>query len=277
MLSMNAGPFAVSLALVTLMLAMLVAAGVGHVVGRRQQTGIGDVLIDMFVVALMMARIAFVIQWFDIYRGSPWSMLDVRDGGFVPWAGAVAAALMAARRGWCHAPLRRPLAAGLAAGTLAWSSVSGALSLLQQPALPQVKLMTLQGAPADSVALSRGKPMVVNLWASWCPPCRREMPMLVAAQEREKGVSFVFVNEGEDRSTVERYLSDGSLEPANVLLDPGARFGREVGSTALPTTLFYDAGGRLMDTHLGALSAASLADKLERLGSRADLSTSIKE
>ena len=115
--------------------------------------------------------------------------------------------------------------------------------------------------------------MVVNLWASWCPPCRREMPVLAAAQQRETGVMFVFANQGEDAATAQRYLGDSALHLANVLLDSGTELGRTVGSTALPTTLFYDAGGRLVDTHLGELSAASLASKLNQLRTHTAAST----
>jgi len=113
--------------------------------------------------------------------------------------------------------------------------------------------------------LAQGRPMVVNLWATWCPPCRREMPVLADAQQRESAVRFVFANQGEDRETAQRYLTAAGLELANVVIDPGARIGREIGSGSLPTTLFYDASGRLVDTHLGALSAASLASKLRSL------------
>ncbi|MDO8775926.1 MAG: TlpA family protein disulfide reductase, partial [Burkholderiaceae bacterium] len=60
---------------------------------------------------------------------------------------------------------------------------------------------------------------------------------------------------------------------ANVLLDPSTALGRAIGSTALPTTLFYDASGQLVDTQLGELSAASLASKLNRLRTRTDPST----
>jgi prolipoprotein diacylglyceryltransferase len=96
MLTVNLGPFAVPISQLVLMIALLAALGAGHLVGRRQQTGgIGHSLSDMLLVALLVARIAFVAIWFDTYRNSPWSILDIRDGGFTPWAGMVAALLVA--------------------------------------------------------------------------------------------------------------------------------------------------------------------------------------
>ncbi|MFA5912243.1 MAG: redoxin family protein [Burkholderiales bacterium] len=251
--------------LLLLMLALLVAAGVGRLAGRGQKEGIGFILTDMLIAAALVARIAFVAAWFDTYRRAPWSMLDVRDGGFMPWAGIVAALLVATWYGWRRASLRKPLTLGLVAGTLVWGGMFGAILTMANTSLPAASLTTLAGEPADLAKLAAGKPMVVNLWASWCPPCRREMPMLAAAQKQETGVHFVFANQGEDGTTVRRYLAAGGLDIANVLLDPGGAIGREVGSAGLPTTLFYDASGRLVDTHLGALSAATLASKLTQL------------
>ena len=168
-----------------------------------------------------------------------------------------------------RATLRKPLILGLAAGALVIGAMFGAIRMMEHTALPKVSLTTAAGEPADLAALAAGKPMVVNLWATWCAPCRSEMPVLAAAQKRETGVTFVFVDQGENGTTVQRYLAAAGLDITNVLLDPGARIGRESGSMGLPTTLFYDANGRLTDTHLGALSAASLASKLERLSTRA--------
>jgi thiol-disulfide isomerase/thioredoxin len=273
MLNVNLGPFALQVSHLLLLAALLVATGVGHLVGRQQQIGIGNSLIDMLWAALLAARLAFIATWFELYRNAPWSMLDIRDGGFTPWAGLVAALSVALWRGWRRPPLRRPLLWGLTAGLLAWGAmfgVMGALDKAAKPGLPTVALTTLAGEPTDLAALAKGKPMVVNLWASWCPPCRREMPVLAAAQQQETQVTFVFANQGEDSAAALRYLSAGQLNLANVLLDPGTALGRAIGSTALPTTLFYDASGQLVDTHLGELSAASLASKLNQLRTRTD-------
>ncbi|MFH1818695.1 MAG: prolipoprotein diacylglyceryl transferase family protein [Pseudomonadota bacterium] len=272
MLSVNIGPFALPSGPLLLLAAGLAAAGVGRLAGRRQQTGIGNTLGDMLLAGVLGARLAFVAFWFDSYRDAPWSMLDIRDGGFMVWPGVMTALLVAVWRGWRRPALRKPLVVGLASGVLMWGALFGALRMTEQPALPTLSLTTLAGDPVKLAALADGKPMVVNLWASWCPPCRREMPVLAAAQQRETGVNFVFANQGEDGATAQRYLSGGRLHLANVLLDPGAALGREVGSGALPTTLFYDASGRLVDTHMGELSAASLASKLSPLRASADAS-----
>ena len=265
MLSVNIGPLALSSSVLLLLGAGLTAAGVGHWVGHRGQTGIVDTLSDMTLAGVLVARITFVALWFDTYRSAPWSMLDIRDGGFTAGAGIAAALLVAAWRGWRRPALRKPLVLGLAAGALVWATLFGALRTAEKPALPVGVVTTLAGESTTLAALADGKPMVVNLWASWCPPCRREMPVLDAAQQRETGVTFVFVNQGEDAAAARRYLSSVQLDLANVLLDPGADLGREVGSRALPTTLFYGADGQLVDTHLGELSAASLASKLNRV------------
>lgn len=269
MLTVNLGVFSIPVNLVLLALVVFVAAAVGRVAGREQKIRIGDVLNDMLIVGVLVARSVFVAIWSDTYRSAPWSMLDIRDGGFTPWAGIAAALLVALWQGRRRAALRKPLALGLAAGALVWAGMFGAIRMMENTALPAVALTTLAGEPVNLAALAAGQPMVVNLWASWCPPCRREMPVLAAAQKRESGVRFVFADQGEDAATARRYLASVQLDLANVLLDPGAAIGHEVGSMGLPTTLFYDADGRLTDTHVGELSTASLANKLNRLRSRA--------
>ena len=108
----------------------------------------------------------------------------------------IAAMPGAIRRGWRGLSARKRTFLALALWVLAWQGVLGALRLMDQPALSEMQVTLLSGESIKLAALADGKPMVVNLWASWCPPCRREMPVLAAAQQRETGISFVFANQG---------------------------------------------------------------------------------
>lgn len=168
-------------------------------------------------------------------------------------------------RRWRGLSPRKRTVLALAIWVLAWQGLLSGLRLLDYPALSEMNVTMLSGESTTLAALADGKPMVVNLWASWCPPCRREMPVLAAAQQRESSVRFVFSNQGENGAAVRRYLSASQLDLANVTLDRHAELGRVAGSGVLPVTLFYDASGQLAATHLGELSVASLARNLNRL------------
>lgn len=144
----------------------------------------------------------------------------------------------------------RVAAAGGAAGPAEW---------------PDVPLTALEGGTVKLAALAQGRPMVLNLWATWCPPCREEMPLLALSQQRESGVRFVFANQGESAATVQRYLFEEILALDHVLLDPASRLRPAVAARGLPTTLFYDAEGRLVARHVGVLSKAVLESKLALL------------
>jgi hypothetical protein len=88
---------------------------------------------------------------------------------------------------------------------------------------------------------------------------------LAEAQRREARVGFLFVNQGESEATVRTYLASLRAPLREVLLDPGSRLGPAVGSSGLPTTLFYDAEGTLVGAHFGVLNAAALESRLRTL------------
>lgn len=169
------------------------------------------------------------------------------------------------RQRWRNLSPRTRTFLSLALWIIAWQAVLAGLRLMDDLALSEKQVTLLDGETTTLAVLADGKPLVVNLWATWCPPCRREMPVLAAAQQRESGVSFVFANQSESRATVMRYLTASQLDLANVTLDRYSELSSLAGSGMLPATLFYDGSGRLVDTYLGALSAATLEKKLTQL------------
>lgn len=263
------GPFPLTALLVAF--AAAVAALVGWRVAVRTRAGswpaIASAIVDMLFVGLIAARLAFVLLWWPQYLEDLWSVLRIGDGGFSPAVGVPAGLLYGAWRTRTAKPLRRPLAAGGIAGLIAWAALAAALAQLQQSTLklPATELVAIGGGTAK-LSEWTGKPLVVNLWATWCPPCRREMPVLARAQAGRDDVRFAFVNQGEDESRIRSYLRNENLPLRNVLLDPFSSVMRESGSQGLPTTLFFDADGRLVDVHMGELSEATLARKLKRFG-----------
>ncbi|WPC06446.1 TlpA disulfide reductase family protein [Pseudomonas benzenivorans] len=266
MLTVNLGPLTLAVPHLLLLGSLLLATLSGWWAGRASGRNPEQQVFRLLLVALLVARLAFVAGYYPHYQDAPWKILDIRDGGFIAWPGILIALLLGAWQAWRDRGLRRPLGVALAVGVLSWGSSTLAWQALERGTrLPDLTLRDSHGAP---VALRdyQGQPLVINLWATWCPPCRREMPVLAEVQAREPALTFLFVNQGEGPGEVRRFLDDGGLTLQNVLLDGDGRLGRQVGSMALPTTLFYDAEGRQVGSHLGELSRASLARALESLG-----------
>lgn len=89
--------------------------------------------------------------------------------------------------------------------------------------------------------------------------------MLVAAQEREKSVDILFVNQGESADVVRSYIGRNHPNLNHVWLDPNTELGPAMGSRGLPTTLFIDAAGHVVDAHMGVLNGPALSSKLQQL------------
>lgn len=253
----------------TLLLAFAVAMTsvlVGKHLGRKAGIDVENVVWKALLVGVVVARLAFVYEFRSVYLASPLDVVDLRDGGWTPWVGAVGAWLFAFHQTSRRASLKTPLRAALAAGTVVLFAGSVALALLPGPGqkLPSFSIATLEGGTTklDDFA---GKPTVVNLWATWCPPCVREMPVLRQAQLNHPSVNFVFVNQGESAKQVGAWLAARQLALKNVLLDSDGKTGAAFNQKALPTTLFFNAKGELVSSRIGELSEATLTQKLQEV------------
>ena len=264
--AVTVGPVAMPVRVVAALTA-IVAANLAVLWWRRRRGVDADpALWRMIVWGLLAARAAFVLKHFDSYAANPPSMLDIRDGGFVAFAGLLVAFAIGFEHVRRHPALRRPLLGASLLGVAVWAGVSFAAFATGPAAapLPDVALKRLDGSGAALRAFG-GKPMVVNLWATWCPPCRREMPALGAAQAAHPDIAFVFVNQAEAPAAIARYLDGEGLKLDNLLIDPLGALARATEVKGYPTTLFYDKQGKLVARHMGELSPAQLQERMEAL------------
>ena len=126
---------------------------------------------------------------------------------------------------------------------------------------------TLTGTDGRQVSLAglAGRPAVINFWATYCPPCRAEMPLLQRQLGSQSGVQLVLVNEGDSGRAARDFLdSVGIHQPA--LLDSDLGVGHAYGAVALPMTVFVRADGTIAARHLGQLDDTVLAAQLATLG-----------
>lgn len=133
-------------------------------------------------------------------------------------------------------------------------------------AAPDFELSSLEG---DVIRLSdfRGRPVILNFWATWCPPCRAEMPAIqnVATRHRDAGLIVLLINEGEDAATIRGFLTDIGVD-LSVALDSDGAVGSEYRVRGLPTTVFVRADGTIEDVAVGGpMTEPFLEDKVSTL------------
>ena len=151
------------------------------------------------------------------------------------------------------------------------------------PALPigvqtgqQAPDFTLNGPDGVPVRLSdlRGRPIVLNFWATWCPPCRVEAPALQAAFERHEsdGVVVLGIDQREDAAAVRQFASEFGLTYP-LLLDGEGSVSELYQVLGIPTTVFLDARGVVAARHVGPLTEEQIAQYLGPLTGAAAATT----
>lgn len=159
-----------------------------------------------------------------------------------------------------------PVAVGLVAGGVALdlSNPSSGVTnpLLERTGRP-APAFTLPEVldPARRLSLSdfRGKPLVLNFWASWCYPCRTEMPLLESAERSENGsVQFVGIDTNDTRGAAAAFLARTHVSYVSLFLPKPGRVSSSYELIGLPITVFISAGGRVLGRHIGQFNRATL-------------------
>ncbi|WP_169979738.1 TlpA family protein disulfide reductase [Tautonia rosea] len=117
------------------------------------------------------------------------------------------------------------------------------------------KVVNPDGAPVD-LASYKGRPVLLNVWATWCPPCMMEMPSLIALSERPElknaNVAVVLVSVDDGLDPVRRFLDRTDVGEADVLVaasNPPAEFS----TSGIPATFLIDPDGRIVRREVGAM------------------------
>jgi thiol-disulfide isomerase/thioredoxin len=134
---------------------------------------------------------------------------------------------------------------------------------------PDFALQTVDG---QTVRLSdyAGRPVWINVWASWCAPCRAEMPDIQQVYHETQDASggagpvLLLISLGEDPAVVQRYLSTTGYQ-LPVLLDPEYAITRDYRINGLPTHFFIDRDGKLRDIAIGGLKPNGMRARLARI------------
>ncbi|WP_180035490.1 MULTISPECIES: TlpA disulfide reductase family protein [unclassified Acinetobacter] len=273
--ALHLGPFMLPWGLLCFVLALLVSAMIGRKVGQKAQWSaeiqqrFQDSIWNSVWIGLIGARLVFIGLNLESYLASPIDMLKIQDKGFHLIGGVLTGS---AWFWWKNSAMTKKAKAIL---LLIFVLLMGAGWTVQKimhqdshyPNLSFPSLNLASQGRSEMIALKQfqGQPTIVNLWASWCPPCHREMPVLQRAQDQYPEVHFVMLNQGEEVDTVRTYLTKHQFSFQNILLDMQGEMPQAVNSLGLPTTLFFNAQGQLIARHQGELSQAMLQQYLKKM------------
>jgi cytochrome c biogenesis protein CcmG/thiol:disulfide interchange protein DsbE len=150
------------------------------------------------------------------------------------------------------------------------TSIDQSVATGKPVAAPVATLARLNGTGSGSLAQFRGRPVLLNAWASWCPPCKGEMPLLERAHRRMQraGGTVLGVDVQDDRHDALAFLrSKGVTFPS--LRDPDRSYVQRLGVTGYPESFLIDRRGRIVALDRGPVTEAWLNANLPKvLGTR---------
>lgn len=151
--------------------------------------------------------------------------------------------------------MSRGLAAALAVALVVVACGEASTSPDDIPVIPEVTPAAFGAELAASTA-----PVVVNVWASWCAPCRSEAPLLrTAAAEWGEQVRFIGIDVRDTQDEGRAFIAEFGLTALDHRFDPSGAVPRELGGVGVPLTYFFHPGGDLAHVHHGVIDERTLA------------------
>ena len=285
----NLGPFLIPTGPLILVLSIIFAIWFSQwLAGRLQldKNRVKHIAENTAWFGLLGARLGFVAMNWSAYAAAPWTALYVWQPGYLYFSGLLVGAAYALWQVTKKSPeLRRPflkvLAGSYLAAGLVFSTATLSTDFLILPGIPRTSDTApdfkLKNLSSETVQLSDlvGRAVVLNFWATWCPPCRREMPLLDELQKAYggKGLSVIGLNLNEPREQVKSYVNavgvsypiwvDAPLGTTG--FDRTQEIFRSYGAVGLPTTLFIDRKGVIQRIYVGELSRGFLQNQVEQI------------
>lgn len=288
--TMTLGPLVLT-AFLQLIVGFFVAFGLLDVYSRRSKRNLSagrGILERSCLIGLISARLVYAAANWNAYVEAPWSVFFFWQPGFYPIPGAIIATVYFIWRVWrIEASTRwvfaRAALTSVAATVSLIIGINAMVGLFSDPGIlrdgdrfPEFVLQSIDG---DTVQLAdfSGKPVVLNFWATWCPPCRREMPLLNTAhlQFADQGLVVLGLAVNEPASAVQLFIDTTGVQYPILVDVPGsdgplsksASILAVLGPKGLPTTVFLDRNHIIDQLYVGELSWAYLADRITQLGS----------
>lgn len=131
-----------------------------------------------------------------------------------------------------------------------------------QISIADIELSKLDGTSTSIGVASKDRPLLVSLWAVWCQPCKRELPVLQDISRQRQDLAILAVNIGDDPEKIESFLSDNDLS-ISVAIDNNGALLEALDAATVPVTVLFDTNGKVLWSHLGAVSADQVNQALD--------------
>jgi len=237
-------------------------------------------------IGLAFSRLMFAIANWSSYAAKPWTVIYFWQPGYSFSPGIIAALLYIAFR-ISRAPKekRRTYINSMIGGfSLSIILFAGLLLTMNRfvaaeiftpgDTIPNYQATALAGAPAY-FSDYKGQALVINFWATWCPPCRREMPLLESSYQtyKDQNVTFIGISVDESPDRVQKYVDSAGISYpiwGNTIIHPdtgatNTAMSRLFGVVGFPTTFFVDPDGVIQSSYVGELNQAILDKRISTL------------